>query len=301
MGESLDTLRDLLTRSEFQLGLVCGGVALLVISVLPPRWRTSVFRAGWGAVTALAILVGVQRLDGRQIGLMVGLALIAIGGALSDQRSALRARMLGWGLIIGGASVIPARGLAEVQSWVYVATAIAAVLIGTGMAHWPMAEQRWIGPLFAISAFGVWTTVPDTELARLMLGVAIPLAAATLPPLSTPVRRAGAFVLGGVFAWIPALGGEGRPASIIGAWATIGVIAALPAAMAAWRVHLVLEPWRLFTVHVVVVVVAARVIGLWTSAVPALLVAIMMYATTMFVLYELDQADGAPLTTDADR
>jgi MFS family permease len=300
--ESLDTLIDLLTREEFLVGLACGAAALLVVLAVPAHRRRTLFGLGWGTATTVATLVGVQLIDGRRAGLVAGLVVMAVGGALTARSVTARGlRALGWVLIVAGACLIPWRGQVDQDAWFFLATPIAAVLVGTGLAHWRTDEQRWIGPFFALSAFGVWTTVPDTELARLLLGVSVPMALATLPPTSTRVTRAGAYALGGVFAWIPALGGEARPASIIGAWSAIGVIAALPAARAAARTRMVLSPWFLAGVHVLIVLVAARVIGLWTWAIPALIAAVALYLAAMVVLYELDPAKRAPVAPAGDR
>lgn len=301
MGESLDTLVDLLTRREFLVGLACGLGALVVITLLGKSRGRAV--GMWALATAAAILVGVHVLiEGRLFGLVAGVVLMALGGALtvSHRRTDPR-RVVGWLLIVVGASLVPWRGQVDQSAWFFLATPVAAVIIGTALAHWRTDEQWWLGPLFAISAFGVWTTVPDTEFARVQLGAALPLSLATLRPASTRMAAAGAYALGGVFAWIPALDGAARPASIIGAWGSIGLICALPAARLLWRSRIVLEPWYVAGLHLLLVLVAARVIGLWTSAASALIAAVVLYGATIVVLLELDRSSRTPVTPSSGR
>lgn len=291
MRESLSTLADLLTRSEFHVGLLIGAVALGILAVLPrlPSW----WRA-WGMAAAVATLVGVQVVEGRRLGLAGGIALLALGGwavghaSIDPHRRHLGWSTVGWAAIVAGAAAIPWRGQVDESNWFFLGTPLVAVVVGVLLSRWATSTRlAWLGPLFAITAFAIWTTVPDTELARLLLGLSLPLAFATLPPIDARLTSAGAYALAGVFAWIPALGGESRPASIIGAWACIGVIALLPFAEAIWpdREHLGLTPT--FVLHSVLVLIAARVIGLWVWSVPAALAALALYAAALTIVYLL--------------
>ena len=300
MSESLSTLRDLLTRTEFQTGIVAGTVALALLAVLAvaraPGWARP-----WGLAAAAATLVGVQLVDNRRLGLVSGVALMAIGGAIIGPASRLNApgrshrfRPAGWAVIAAGALLIPLRGQVEQDDWFFVATPIVAIGVGWALRTWPRsAHAREIGPLFAVTVFAVWTTVPETDLARLLLGVSLPMALATIPPISAQLTTAGSFALAGVFAWIPALGGESRPASIIGAWACIGMIAIIPLADALWPARPSIGTATLFLFHAVLVLIAARVIGLWTWAFPAIIAAAALYAGTLLLIHRIDQRSRA--------
>ena len=299
MRESLATLRDLLTRTEFHTGIVMGTIAAAMLAILavaraPGRARP------WGLATATATLIGVQLVDDHRLGLVGGVALMAIGGALvgwpSTQGATSRTttldapRLLGWAIIAAGAVLIPWRGRVEEDDWYFVATPVVAIAVGSLLSTWARTNDlRALGGLFAITTFAVWTTVPDTDLARLLLGVSLPLALATIPPISASLTSAGSFALGGVFAWIPALGGEARPASIIGAWACIGMIALVPLTETLTGTRPSLRNATLFLVHGLVVLIAARVIGLWTWAVPAAIAAIGLYAATVLLVHRLDR------------
>jgi hypothetical protein len=128
--------------------------------------------------------------------------------------------------------------------------------------------------MIAISAFGIWVTVPETETARALLGAAIPLAVGTLPPIRARLGYAGAFALAGLLVWVVATGGEARPGSIIGGWACIGAIAILPHYNPPPRT--LVGGKRVLTVllHGLLVLVASRVIGLWESG-PTALIAVL--------------------------
>lgn len=303
MRESLSTLADLLTRSEFRTGIVVGAIALVVLAVLP---RSDRFVRPWALTTAIAVLIGVQIVDGRRLGLAGGIAVLAIGGWVVGQGARPDGGrppvwpMFGWPLVVLGAMIIPWRGQVDESDWFFVATPVVIVATGALLARWPSsAPETWLGPLSAITAFAVWTTVPDTELARLQLGVALPLAAATLRPVSAGMTSAGAFALAGVIAYIPALGGEDRPASIIGAWASIGVLALIPFARTIWphREHLGIV--ATFVLHSALVLVAARVIGLWVWAVPAAAAAFALYAAALALIHGLTRPKQPAITSGA--
>ena len=305
MSDSLSTLRDLSTRTEFHTGIVLGVIALSLLAVAarvnaPGRARP------WGLATAAATLIGVELVDDLRLGLAGGVALMAVGGALvgpefriptvrhvARQGSCVRSdrlRLVGWPIIAAGALMIPWRGQVDEDDWFFVASPIVAVAVGWAFSTWTRSVHlRGLGALFAITTFAVWTTVPDTDLARLLLGVSLPLGLATSPPMSARVTGAGAFALAGVFAWIPALGGESRPASIIGAWACIGMIAIVPIANEVWPARRPVGTTTVFVIHTVLVLIAARVIGLGTSAVPAAIAAVFLYAGTLLLVHGLDR------------
>ena len=135
--------------------------------------------------------------------------------------------------------------------------------------------------------------MPDTDLARLLLGVSLPLAVGTLPPVSAALTMPGSFALAGVLAWLPTLGGESRPASIVGAWASIGMIVLIPVATLLWPRRRV-TTLSMFALHAVVTLVAARVIGLWTWAVPAAIAAAFLYLAAMGATYWLGREECDP-------
>jgi hypothetical protein len=119
--------------------------------------------------------------------------------------------------------------------------------------------RRGLGPLlFAVSVGGVYATVPDTEQALVLLGVAAPVAL-----LGWPLRRAGLGAAGSpaavaVLAWSAAVGGVGRPSSIVGAVGCLGLFVVGPVSRRAVRT----SASTVVAAHALLVLVSARVAGL---------------------------------------
>jgi hypothetical protein len=113
--------------------------------------------------------------------------------------------------------------------------ASAAVVAGALLADFD--RRRWRDgltlPLLAVSAAGIWATVPDVEAAVIVLGVFAAFAPLGWPLLrSAPpaLGRAGSLATAGVLAWTVVTGGAGRPGSIAGGLACLGVLAVEPLA-----------------------------------------------------------------------
>jgi hypothetical protein len=133
--------------------------------------------------------------------------------------------------------------------------------------------------LFAISALGVYSTVPDTEEALVLAAVAA--CGGLLANLGLPLRfgAAGSGALAVVYWWTVAAGGVGRDGSVVGAAACLGVLAAEPVAWwlagrrtrpeGSWR------PSRLlwFAVQALAAVLCGRVAGLRPGAFEAAAIA----------------------------
>ena len=106
------------------------------------------------------------------------------------------------------------------------ATIVAAVAIRDFDAMKGDHGAPWM--LIAISAAGVYLAVPDTELARVLLGVALPFVLLSIPNALSPIGPAGSAAVAGVFTWVIFVGGRGRPGSVIGGLATLGLLLAEP-------------------------------------------------------------------------
>ena len=141
------------------------------------------------------------------------------------------------------------------------------------------AARLGLGPvLWLVTVVGVYATVPDTELIRPLVGVAMPLALCGWP---LRVARLGA---GGVAAgiallmWVAAAEGYGRPGSIVGAAGALGLLLVEPVGRVLLRRRVV--PWsrvlsaRAFALvfvgaHVLVVAYATRIAGFQADGGPA--------------------------------
>lgn len=294
MESSLDTLADLLRRPEFHAGLLAGLAAWLVVYTLSPR------RYGWGVALSAATIIGVHVSVGQRLGTATGLTLLTLGGALlSRSRDSSYQKPLSW-LIIGlGATVTTVRGGLPGALWIQFLAPVMIVVSGFWMSRWGnLPQRRLLGPLVAITVFGIWSTVPDTDTARILLGAAIPLLFATLPSTGLRLSAAGAFPLAGIVVWVAATGGEGRHASIVGAWACVGILMLLPLLRSrAGRIG----PGVVLGGHALLVVISARIFGLWQDAAFASLGVLITAAVAYSILRVLSDHTDAPNSTSITR
>ena len=78
--------------------------------------------------------------------------------------------------------------------------------------------------LFGISAVGAFICLPDTEQITSLAVVAVVMAIVAVAEPRVAFGRAGSMALVGLFGWIAAAGGIGRPAATIGALGSLGVL-----------------------------------------------------------------------------
>ena len=145
-------------------------------------------------------------------------------------------------------------------------------------------DRRWRGlglapVLLAVTAAGVWAVVPDVEAALPLAGAALPMAVLGWPPLlagRAPGRPPPAYGLAGsvavaaVLVWAVAAGGAGRPGSVVGGLACLGLLAVEPAVRGLDpRRRSPLDPlerrprlaWAALAAQLALVAVASRVVG----------------------------------------
>ena len=228
-------LEDLVRSDEFRDGLVGGVVALAV--VLGVVWvarrsgRAGVLGLAGPAVVVAALVVlhplAQSVLDARFVG---GLVVLAVGANAT--------RWLGWPLWIGALAVVPGAGLVATSTdiadielgWVRVVTFIAIVLGAALVPEFDRENARaGLGPvLLPVTALGIYTTVPDTEQALVLVGVTVPLALLGWPKPWASLGAAGAAATVGLVAWTASVGGSARPGAIVGAMACLGVMTLEP-------------------------------------------------------------------------
>ena len=133
--------------------------------------------------------------------------------------------------------------------------------------------------MIAVTAAGIYFCVPDTEQARVAYAVLGVLALAGWPLRLGSLGWIGSLALTGVSAWIAAVDGIGRPPSIIGAVACLGMFLVEPSTREVLRLAHDLSDferrsrsipsWLIFAVHLAVVAVASRVAGRFNRLAPA--------------------------------
>jgi hypothetical protein len=255
-----------LDRTEFLTGLGAGSVALAVALLTltlmsvgsPARARPLVEWGGAGLLFAGAALVGLDLTHDAPGGLVAGTALVAGGAALTAAtRLPLVARAAA---LVPGAWLVAAHSSIPGERWVRVLV-FASIVAGGALAADldRRTARRGLGPvLFAVSVAGVYATVPDTEQVLVLLGAAAPVAL-----LGWPLRRAGLGWAGSpaavaVLVWSAAVGGVGRPSSIVGAVGCLGAFVLGPVSRRPDR----LPAAVIVAAHAVLVLVSARVAGL---------------------------------------
>lgn len=149
--------------------------------------------------------------------------------------------------------------------------ALGAVGAGTvllaAIGVWRVVQEAGpvtVGACLALTALGVWGTVPDTENAIVLLGAA---SGGTLGALRvTGARGSVAVAAIGVLAaaaFISLTDGLGRSSAPMGSLATFGIFLIAPLGYRLWRG---VPPWAWVAVHVALVIFCGRVAGQVSSA-----------------------------------
>ncbi len=265
-------------QDGFWFALLAAGVVLALgwaITMLPRRSKSPLGLTGpaW-VLVSLAVLggwAGTSSLEILPSGLLWGLVVLALGGELADRTPNPKA--IGVVFALPGAFLV---GLAQEfpgPSWSKWCV-IGVVAIGGPLAADldRRSARLGLGPLlWLITVAGVYWTVPDTERVRPLIGAAVPLAFTGWP---TRWSRMGAGGIGasiGLLTWVAAIEGRGRPGSIVGAAASLGLFLAEPIGrlVAKGRVAALSRSmtigayeWCLLGSQLLVVGYASRVVGL---------------------------------------
>ncbi len=305
-------LHDLVDNPSFRYGLKGGLVAAAVLA-LPGLLTGRLLRPdkgpaiGWaGLAPAVVVIVALHRLDGFARpgdglrGFELGILALAVGGVVA---ALVPWRPFGVLCAAPGAAWICWPGLKEGVGTNRVIGFVVIVLVAPLLAEF---DRRISVPGLAVllvagSIAGLYVTLPDTEKAALVLGVAIPVGLVGWPLGLAHLGAAGSFPFVGAAVWVAERSGPPRPGSIVGALGTFAFVAVAPlvwrfrpgrpppgsrglaARTAEW------SPWVLGVAAVVaqglVVTWASRVAGLRTGRqeavalmVPAVVVAAWMAA-----------------------
>jgi hypothetical protein len=239
----LGPARDLFQTRQFGGGLTAGLiVALVTLAVIGvrillrrdraatvPRWMPG--GVGVAFVIATAATIGGFGPLRTEIevpaGVLAGLAALWCAGAVSTRfpNPPLAGALLalpGGMLLVTGAEGFPA--------WTVALLTFGPALAGTAAADLDdrVSESGAVPVLFAIALAGMYITVPDTELARIALGAAVPVTLLAWPITMAKLGRGGSYAAVGMFLWIAVLEGVGRSGSTVGAAACLGVLVAEP-------------------------------------------------------------------------
>lgn len=276
MPSEIETIIDLFTRVDFVAGLGIGLLALVILQIVPTGLRD------WGLASSVAALLVINLTVERRISMSIGVLLLAAGGAWLERARGQEddaVRNFPWLLLVVGAFVVSTRGGLEGPPWLQLVTPVFILVSGHLMSRWTGSnKEHMVGPLFAIAVIGLWLTIPDTDNARVLLGVSLITSLATLRPFGARAALSGSYATAALFAWIAATGGATREASIVGGWACLGLLILLPI-LGVDRPGF--SKRALVIIHIVTVAMASRLIGMWESA----MVATVAVAIVAFVLY----------------
>jgi hypothetical protein len=230
MRENLEAVLDLFAHPGFRSGLVAGliaGVVLVLVRLLAKRPAH-----GWGVVFTGAVIAGLYSLSEDEGTLLWGVLALAAAGFVVDLVTLIQRRwdsqvplLISWipalvaswwfGTLLDPLDV----------SWIPPTMSLTVLALGAGiwrLGRSPVAEV--LGPVFAVVVVGAWVTVPETDMMTVIVGAAVPLGLATLPPLRARSLSSGAMALAGVFAWLVMDGGLTRPWTVAGGWVVAGII-----------------------------------------------------------------------------
>jgi hypothetical protein len=251
------------------VGLVAAAVLAVAALALRPV-RRPLPAAGLAMAAAGLVAVAIADTDEAGGSLQVlGIAAAAAGawaGRLLRLPLAIRPVLV----VPGVAMTVEAMELADRSTVVWPTVIVAAVLVAlVADADESLAGSAAGPPLLAVSIFGMYVTIPETDQILPVLVAAVPIALLGAPLGLARLGAAGSGAELALLAAVVAEGGQARAASIVGGLACTGVLALEPVARrlvpdapawpSDWRTPPILA---LAGLHAVIVLVAARVAGL---------------------------------------
>jgi hypothetical protein len=221
---------DLLSHPGFWSGLGAGIAALGVLG-FASRWRSP---RGWAIAFAGSVTIAFALRAVIDVPLFVVLAVLAAGGVVVDTMGAAdshvpsdRRRIALWVGVLVVALLLESLFDPSQISWMSWTLPVVVVTAAAGI--WLCSNSglgQALGPMVAISVAGIWVTVPETDVVTAVVGAAIPLGLATLPPIRAIAWSSGSLALGGLLAWVVVLEGASRPWTIVASWATLAPLVA---------------------------------------------------------------------------
>ena len=154
----------------------------------------------------------------------IGLGLLLAAGLISTRSPLATLAVLLPGAVVIALIAMPGIiGPRRVEAVLLAATIIVLALLVASFDT-RFAETTVATPLLAISFVSVFLTVPDTRLAVLAAGAALPWLVAGPPAKLARLGRSGSFVAVGMIVWLVMTGGFARHLSIVAGIATLGVL-----------------------------------------------------------------------------
>ncbi|MEX0666256.1 MAG: hypothetical protein WD598_16000 [Acidimicrobiia bacterium] len=296
---------DFVSREAFSLAFLvalAGSAVIAVTALAYQRWRATnrVFPVA-GLVGVGAAILALRETDavlGDADDLYRGLAALAAAGLVAAiPKVPWFVRLV---TLVPGAVLVSDAASSVTHSkiggdWVRVLVLVAVVAAGTAIVGFDRHYARdGLGPVaLAVTAGGVFLCVPDTEQALSLVGAFAAVALLGWPKPLCSLGAAGAAPAVGLVAWTTAVGGRGRPASIVGGIACVGLLLLEPAVRSLLRSRArpaPREPWSrdalvIVAIHLGVVVLCSRLAGSRSSATVAAVVVIVVFSTAGLLLW----------------
>lgn len=216
---------EVLTGAAFLTGILAGATAFVVgwIGYLLFSTDARPLRAG-GTILTVAALIAISVTVAIPTTLVLGLALLMVAGWLP--LPVLFSPLL----VLPGAVLIAFDGSFTTSDWVpwFVAGAIVLASPLSASFDRAYAEASLPLPMYGLAVVGLFFTVPDTEVAVVLLGTVLVGSFLGWPKPFLSMGRGGAYALVGLFLWVAAAGGAARPVTIIVAAGCLGLLLAEP-------------------------------------------------------------------------
>jgi hypothetical protein len=274
-------VENVLDDAAFWVALVVAGIGVAIVWV---RVRRGAREPGVALAVAIGCLAGL-RVDHRlPASLVVGVVLLAVGEGLARDRAT-------WGRLLSatpGAVVLGAALPDGWALWIRVLVAVAAVAGGTSADGVDQVMPRVLPALLAIGAVGVYFCVPDTEAPKALLGALLAGAVIVLEPRLG--HALGQVTVTGLFVWVAAYGGAGRPGSVVGGVACLGVVLLIP--LVRWSRATPARIVLLVVTQFALVVFESRVAGFEHSAWSAFALSIPAFVLAAAVLLAMAHERG---------
>ena len=229
----MEELVGLLDTTYFRTGLRLGLVALVIGWILSLALGRKRPPLPMGGVLIAAAAVGGLYLVAEPLdSALTGLGLI-LAGSLVTRFSSIPRWVQPLAVLPGAVWIAAGTPVTEL-GWVRVLMAILIPLGGYLIADFEMRYDRLgLGVIFfTLAVFGVFASVPDTEEALLLVALVIPISLLAWPKVRVSLGPEGAYLAVAMFMWVIAAGGGGRPGSIVGATATLGLLLLEPLTVA---------------------------------------------------------------------
>ena len=287
----VDTLRIILSSEEFLRALPLAGVILGVgTGLLVVRRRFPAVPIG-GLAFAAAAVFGLRETPVLTDPLVTAIAAFAVAGLIRDVIAVPPyAQVL---LALPGSWLVATALPFTDPTWL---VPLVVVFLAAGaplLAAFDRVQVRPpLGPVvLAICVGAAYLVLPDTEEVLVLLPIAAAVGLGGWPLGTLRLGAAGSYAALAVVVAVASWDGRGRPASIIGVVATFTVPVVWAALLgAADRLRPASTPSRILAltaVHLVVAIVAARVVGIGASVPQAAVLGVLTAALTAAVLAAL--------------